>query len=153
MPTQEKTKERFCLFCDRRIEAGARPEKIYCNVDCKNNYNSRRRAELKAQGSPYQAEILKIIKNNYHILLHYKDDGKRLKRHQIPKQELIDQGFNADYITSIVEDKNMGLWKCCFDICVMDTGNDYFKLDYIPIEVFVDEDNPEHTTIAQHRNT
>jgi hypothetical protein len=37
----------------------------------KNNYNSRKKAELEAQGSPHQADFLKIIKNNYRILLNY----------------------------------------------------------------------------------
>lgn len=149
MSTQEKNKERFCLFCDRRIETGARPEKVYCNVDCKNNYNSRKKAELKAQGSPYQIEILKIIKNNYQILLKYKDSDKGLKRKEVAKQELIDKGFIPIFFTSTNETPDHGLWKCCFDICFMEAGDNHYNLSFKPIKFYTDEDEPDKVIMTQ----
>lgn len=152
MPTQEKNEERFCLFCDRRIETGARPEKVYCNVDCNNNYNSRKKAELKAQGSPYQTEIIKNIKNNYQILLEYKSSKGQLKTSKIPIQELVQKGFKPEFFTSCYQEPNHRLWKCCFDIGYTEETNYYFRLSYMPFHYYIDEDTQEQVIVQSKPN-
>ncbi|RZK12418.1 MAG: DUF2116 family Zn-ribbon domain-containing protein [Flavobacterium sp.] len=39
---QKENKGRHCLFCEKPIPKNSRLEKVYCNVDCKNKYNSRK---------------------------------------------------------------------------------------------------------------
>jgi len=112
-PSQEKP---HCRYCGKELYG--RLGKMFCNVDCKNNYNSRIRSAQRAEENKRFPEVIKTIKNNYRILTNYKleelSPGGTLTR---PKSELRALGFDDRYCTGAVLDYNEKLWKCCFTFC------------------------------------
>lgn len=142
MAIQEKENERNCIYCGKRIQG--RSEKKFCNVDCKNNYNSRLKAEIKAKGASNQKETINTIKNNYQILLGYKAEENVLTVNQVTEKELLERGFNPDFFTSCIQQSGNRLWKCCFDICYLQQPNGHFMLRCKPpIQQYTDEDTNE----------
>lgn len=141
MAIQENENPRTCIYCGKRIYG--RSEKKFCNVDCKNNYNSRLKAETKAKGVSDQRETINTIKNNYQILLGYKAKENELTVNHVTEKELLEKGFNPDFLTSYIE-SGSGLWKCCFDICYLQQPNGDFMLRCKPpIQQYIDEDTQE----------
>ncbi|MEJ2901639.1 hypothetical protein WAE58_04360 [Pedobacter panaciterrae] len=118
-----KNIKKDCLYCGKALTG--REDKLFCNVDCKNNYHSRQRAELKAKEHPNAAAIISTIKNNYKILLTYQlhamDEGSMIS---IPKHELTSKGFNERFHTSTFT-KQGETWHCCFDCAWLDQGKNF----------------------------
>jgi ribosomal protein L24E len=133
------TKKRTCIYCEKTLHG--REGKMFCNVDCKNNYHSRRKAELNAKGHPNVPEILKIIKQNYKILLGYKEDVNSHKHLWFNKQELKDQGFEPRFYTSNYTDGRGEHWHCCFDMCYRSHDTYNYKLIQVINQAEIDEDN------------
>ncbi|WP_293307364.1 hypothetical protein [Pedobacter sp. UBA5917] len=111
--TTEKTQ---CRYCEKELHG--RTGKMFCNVDCKNNYNSRIRSVKRAEENKLFPEVIKTIKNNYRILLGY--NLSRLTENEyitINKDELRSKGFDHRYCTGASIDTEQKLWKCCFTFC------------------------------------
>jgi len=116
-----------CQYCQKPLVG--REDKIFCNVDCKNNHHSRQRSQLKAKEHPNTSAILSIIKNNYKILLSYQldtlDQGAMI---MVSKDELISKGFDERFHTSTFNAQDE-IWHCCFD-CAWLEQNENFVLTY-----------------------
>lgn len=130
MEAGEKTTVKHCLYCERNITG--RKGKIYCNVDCKNNYNSRKKAELKAKGHPGIPEVLRIIKNNYQVLLPYRDEISKTPSQIFQKSVLLSKGLNPNFFTGTYEFPPGTIWYCCFDFCWIAFDAEYYKISHQP---------------------
>lgn len=106
----------YCRYCEKELHG--RQGKIFCNVDCKNNYNSRIRSKLRSEETKLFPEVIKTIKQNYRILLRYQldklEEGKEI---HIKKTELRQLGFDHRYCTGAAIENDRKLWKCCFAFC------------------------------------
>ena len=122
---------RKCDFCERPIKG--RLDKRFCNVDCKNNFNSNLRSAFRAGVHPNAQQIIRIIRTNYEILLKQglKSPEKR-DSYYIDKGELIKNGFDERFFTSITTDKWNNLWKCCFDCGFRDLEGGEIELAHLP---------------------
>lgn len=123
---EKKNIKKECLYCEKAL--AGREDKRFCDVDCKNNYHSRSKSELNAQGHPNTSEIIKIIKQNYKILLGYKAEITSRSSLWFDSQEFHKRGFNPNFYTSVYHDSKQNLWFCCFDICYLVEGNYNYKL-------------------------
>ena len=111
--TTEKTQ---CRYCEKELHG--RTGKMFCNVDCKNNYNSRIRSVKRAEENKLFPEVIKTIKNNYRILLGYNLSSITENEYiTINKDELRSKGFDHRYCTGASIDTEQKLWKCCFAFC------------------------------------
>lgn len=120
----EKTR---CRYCEKELHG--RAGKIFCNVDCKNNFNSRIRSVKRAEENKLFPDVLKAIKNNYRILLDYDLKPGDIGESMVKKTELKRQGFDQRFCTGAVVENNR-LWKCCFTFCWHEDENYlYLKCD------------------------
>lgn len=122
---------RKCDFCERPIKG--RPDKRFCNVDCKNNFNSRLRSAFRAGVHPNAQQIIRIIRTNYELLL--KQGLTSLEKgasYDIDKGKLVKKGFDERFFTSITTDKWGNLWKCCFDCGFRDLEGGEIELAHFP---------------------
>ena len=128
IPNTAPIEKQYCRYCEKELHG--RAGKIFCNVDCKNNFNSRIRATKRAEENKLFPDVIKAIKNNYRILLNYDlkpgDPGESM----IKKTELKSLGFDPRFCTSAVIQNNR-LWKCCFAFCWNEEEN-YFNLKCDP---------------------
>jgi len=105
-----------CRYCEKELHG--RAGKMFCNVDCKNNFNSRVRSVKRVEENKLFPEVIKTIKNNYRILLSF--NLSRLTENEyitINKNELRSKGFDYRYCTGANLDTEQKLWKCCFAFC------------------------------------
>ena len=122
--TSEKPR---CRYCDKQLFG--RAGKIFCNVDCKNNFNSQIRSAKRAVENELFPNVISAIKNNYRILLACKLTDERQGVLVIEKNQLKNLGFDPQYCTTASVDANQKLWKCCFHQCWSEEG-EYFFLKY-----------------------
>ncbi|SER90953.1 hypothetical protein [Pedobacter rhizosphaerae] len=124
------TEKPHCRYCEKPLLG--RAGKIFCNVDCKNNYNSRIRSAQRAEENKRFPQVIQTIKNNYRILLQY--DLANLKEGEVKhvrKDELRSLGFDHRYCTGAVIENVRELWKCCFEFCWKEEMN-WLTLKYSP---------------------
>jgi len=105
--------ERHCENCGKVLFG--RTDKRFCNDTCRNTFNREKHLREKIKENENLPEILRIIKRNYQILKS-KGPGPMDKYFQliIPVEELVNEGFNFKYFTSIYFFGNE-LWRFCFE--------------------------------------
>ncbi|KIA96186.1 hypothetical protein OC25_03635 [Pedobacter kyungheensis] len=125
-PTHEKPR---CRYCDKILHG--RAGKIFCNVDCKNNYNSRIRSVDRAEENKRFPDVIKTIKNNYRVLKQYRlNNLKEGEIRHIRKDELRRLGFDHRFCTGAALEGGREMWKCCFEFCWKEDMNWLtFKID------------------------
>ncbi len=109
IPTPAKT----CQYCNKMLHG--RSDQRYCNDDCRNTYNRLKRKAEKIADHKNTPEIFRAIGRNYELL-------KSLKPPKQPnaftsledKNELLQQGFNPKFFTSIYNDGQQ-TWHCIFE--------------------------------------
>lgn len=125
-----QNEKQYCRYCEKEVHG--RMGKIFCNVDCKNNYNSRIRAAKRAEENKLFPDVIKTIKNNYRILLSYKlHELRSTESILVEKSELKEKGFDHRYCTGAAMDFDKKLWKCCFAFCWQEEKN-YITFKYDP---------------------
>ncbi|RBQ06715.1 hypothetical protein [Pedobacter miscanthi] len=122
---QEKTR---CRYCEKELHG--RAGKIFCNVDCKNNYNSRIRSFKRATENELFPKVINAIKKNYRILIEFHLQDEKDGILMVKKTDLENLGFNPQYFTAAALDSNETLWKSCFHQCWADY-EEYFGLRYV----------------------
>ncbi|ETZ20185.1 hypothetical protein [Pedobacter sp. V48] len=112
--TSEQQQEKpTCNYCGKKLYG--REGKKYCNVDCKNNYNSRIRSELRSKENEFLPDAFSKIRVNYRILNNYKDQFEKSNLIYVEKEDILKLGFNTQYcIKAYIDDKKI-LWKNCHD--------------------------------------
>ena len=105
--------EKHCENCGKVLFG--RTDKRFCNDTCRNTFNREKHLREKIKENENLPEIIRIIKRNYQILQSKRhgplEEGLQL---YMPVKELINDGFNFKYFTSIYEDED-GLWRFCFE--------------------------------------
>jgi hypothetical protein len=119
--TDQKPEKTTCDYCGKALFG--REGKKYCNVDCKNNFNSRIRAELRSRENSFFPKAFAQIKKNYRILLNYTDILKKSEAIQLGKTELSALGFDAECCTGAFIDYRGKLWRCCNDYIWHEEGD------------------------------
>lgn len=113
-PETKQPAKKHCAYCEKEIHG--RDGKIYCNVDCKNNFNARILAAKRARENQVFPKAIAQLKKNYRILSNYNihelEKGKEI---YIDFEELYKQGFNSSIITGTYSDPLNRLYKRCFD--------------------------------------
>lgn len=137
---QMKSTKKECLYCAKAL--AGREDKRFCNVGCKNNYHSKSKTEINAKGHPNTSEIIKIIKQNYKILLSYKDQITSHSSLWFDNRAMHQRGFNPKFYTSVYHDSKKNMWLCCFDICYRQDGKDNYKLMLSNQQAEIDLESP-----------
>jgi hypothetical protein len=130
-PVNPPPAARTCEYCGRLISG--RLDRKFCDVNCKNNFNSRLRSAFRAGVHPNAAQILKRIKVNYEILL--KHQVQKIEKDTITyinKEQLVNDGFDPRFFTSITTDKWGEIWKCCFDCGFRETDGGNLEFAHFP---------------------
>ncbi len=123
-PTGGTKKVRKCAYCEKELYG--REDQKYCNVNCKNNFNSRLRSEFRAAMHPKLPEVIKAIKRNYEILVGYQlQEGKEIT---VKAEELRKKGFKRQFCTNVNDYDKRRIWKCCMDLCWFEVGENYVYL-------------------------
>lgn len=114
-----------CENCNK--ELFGRIDKRFCNDNCRNEFN-RKKKQLEIQKQHDNLpEILKIIKNNYAILKSYgplKDSEYII---EVERTELLRKGFNFKFFTSTAQHHN-NQYKFCFERGWTECGYDYITI-------------------------
>ncbi|TSJ38907.1 hypothetical protein FO440_20630 [Mucilaginibacter corticis] len=119
-PETLQTTQRNCKDCGAVLGPG-RDDKLYCNNDCRTNYNNKKRKEMQISTDDqpilsvpeYITRIQNIILNNRSILesLCTEDKVGRLR-----ERDLVGKGFNTKYFTSEAEPTGTGnIYRFCFE--------------------------------------
>jgi hypothetical protein len=99
-----------CENCGRELYG--RTDKRFCNDNCRNEFNRRKKQEELAKTNESMPEILKVIRRNYEILLSYGEieSGTEIF---VKKIALEEKGFNFKFYTSV--DFNNEQYRFCFE--------------------------------------
>jgi len=125
--TQEKaaTNEPRCENCGKPLFG--RTDKRFCNDGCRNAFNRKKIADLRAGDHENIPEIFRIIKKNYEILKSHGSLGQD-KQFYFDAKILADEGFNFNFCTSVYEEKDT-VWKFCFERGWCISGTTCFIMD------------------------
>lgn len=96
-----------CLACNKPLQG--RLDKKFCNDYCRNLYNNQK---ISSTNSNLIRNINNALKRNRKILGDYLGEKEMVK---IPKQKLIDQGFNFNFITNILPTKKGHQYLFCYE--------------------------------------
>jgi hypothetical protein len=110
MSTLRYESEHRCGYCEK--ELFGRSDKKYCNDSCRNKANSSIRKRMKWDEPKHLYQIERDIRRNRRILAGTKaweGEPKILTR-----GALLDQGFNFEFYTNILETKK-GRYYYCFE--------------------------------------
>lgn len=99
-----------CLNCGKDLFG--RADKKYCNDTCRNQANGTRRKKLKKEEPRHVYQISRDILRNRNII--FKMSVWENEPKVVNRRELIDQGFNFEYYTNILETKK-GRYHYCYE--------------------------------------
>src|SRR5690606_19540981 len=85
--------KRLCCVCDKPLYG--RSDKVFCDIHCKNKYNSEVRKHTKNATSVSTA----IMHKNYQILCHLM--VKKCTKYLISKKELQKRGFCFEVVSGV----------------------------------------------------
>jgi hypothetical protein len=118
---EQKQEQPTCNYCGKQLHG--REGKKYCNVDCKNNFNSRIRSELRSKENEFFPKAFNQIKVNYRILHNYKEELEDGNGLYMELKELVKFGFDPDFCTNAYIDYRERLWKSCKNYYWHDYGD------------------------------
>lgn len=99
------SEKKLCLDCGEVIKG--RSDKKFCNDLCRNSYNNK----LNSDTTNYVRNINNILRKNRRIL----DENLKGETTTLPKQILIDKGFNFNYYTNTIRTKNNHQYVYCYE--------------------------------------
>ncbi|MDR0968945.1 MAG: hypothetical protein LBM67_00190 [Lentimicrobiaceae bacterium] len=110
--------ESNCLHCGEKLLG--RSDKKFCNDSCRNNYHH----QLNHEQINLIRNINNILKRNRHILTTFNPEGKAI----VTRQQLLNQGFNFKYFTSIYTTRDARTYYFVYDQGYLAIENDRFAL-------------------------
>ncbi|MCE3229759.1 MAG: hypothetical protein K0S32_4310 [Bacteroidetes bacterium] len=102
----EPTEQRKCLECNEIIKG--RIDKKYCNDMCRNSFNNR----LNSDSNNYVRNINNTLRKNRRILEAFLNENEKIT---VPKQKLMDKGFNFSFYTNQTVSKNNNQYLFCYE--------------------------------------
>lgn len=94
-----------CLECGDKIYG--RIDKKFCSDSCRNTYNNKQNRD----NTNLMRRINNTLRKNYRILTHINSDGKT----KTTRTQLLNAGFDFDYITEFVVYKNGSQYRFVYD--------------------------------------
>lgn len=106
--------ERICRDCGAPLGPG-REDRLYCDQNCKTNFNNKKRREQQPKelsGQDYITRIQEVLLKNRSILesLCTEEEPGRLKM-----RDLLGKSFNPKFFTSEEATKKGDLYRFCFE--------------------------------------
>jgi hypothetical protein len=108
----DNTTQPTCENCSK--ELFGRIDKRFCNDNCRNEFNRKKKQQEIQKEHDNLPEILKIIKNNYNILKSYGPLEDPRSFIEVERSELVRKGFNFKFFTSTSKSHTEEL-KFCFE--------------------------------------
>ncbi len=106
--------KRLCPECGEPITG--RIDKKFCSDLCRNAFNNK----VNSDSTNYVRNINNILRKNRRIL----EDLLQGDKITLPKQKLIDKGFNFKYITNQSLTKNNHTYFFCYEFGFLPLEND-----------------------------
>jgi len=111
----EKTVEkRSCPECGEVIKG--RIDKKFCSDMCRNSFNNKQNSDT----NNYVRNINNSLRKNRRIL----EESLQGEKTTIPKQKLVDKGFNFGFFTNLNVTKNNHTYKFCYEYGYLPLEND-----------------------------
>jgi len=103
--------KRICPVC--HTEFDGRADKKFCCDQCRNTYNNLQ----KQEENNFTYKVNRVLKKNRQILfdLYSKSEKSDHERHSVPRERLIKDGFNFDYLTNMYRTKADKVYYYCYD--------------------------------------
>jgi hypothetical protein len=111
----EPTEQRKCLECNEIIKG--RIDKKYCNDMCRNSFNNR----LNSDSNNYVRNINNTLRKNRRILEAFLNENEKIT---VPKQKLMDKGFNFAFYTNQTVSNNNNQYLFCYEYGYMGLEKD-----------------------------
>lgn len=108
---------RFCLDCNTEIKG--RADKKFCDDQCRNNYNNRR----KSEDGEFVKKINQILTKNRKLLKEYLDSNRGVQREALAKK-----GFDFDYHTHYYLSNEGKVYAFCYEYGYLLAENDEVQL-------------------------
>ncbi|WAC42438.1 hypothetical protein [Pedobacter sp. SL55] len=105
---------RFCLDCHTEIKG--RADKKFCDDQCRNNYNNKRKSE---DGETIR-KINQILNKNRKLLKEESNNGNN----KVKKESLAKKGFDFDYHTHYYLAETGNVYVFCYEYGYMFSQND-----------------------------
>ncbi|MCB0593468.1 MAG: hypothetical protein H6557_03795 [Lewinellaceae bacterium] len=102
---------RQCEHCSAPL--AGRSDKRFCSVKCKNDFNTSRRRETRLE----TREVDRILHRNREIFQTIM--GEKRNKMTIARLELIQMGFNFDYLTGVYTNKQGKRYHNVYDFAWM----------------------------------
>lgn len=118
MSDSRTTNATFCLHCGKALKG--RAGKKFCDDGCRNAYNNH----LNADVNNFIRNINHSLKKNRRILEELLPPPK--DRTSVPKDKLIQAGFQFKYITHLYVSKAGKTYYYCYDYCYSPFENDWY---------------------------
>ncbi len=106
--------KRICPECGESFNG--RMDKKFCSDLCRNAYNNKQNSNT----TNYIRNINNILRKNRRIL----EENLQGDKTTLPKQKLIDKGFNFKYYTNITLTKNNHSYMFCYEFGYLLLDND-----------------------------
>lgn len=99
------SEKKVCLDCGEVIKG--RSDKKFCNDICRNSYNNK----INSDTTNYVRNVNNILRKNRRIL----EETLKGETTTIPKQKLIDKGYNFKFYTNHIITKNNHQYVYCYE--------------------------------------
>lgn len=99
------SEKKLCLDCGEVIKG--RSDKKFCNDICRNSYNNK----INSDTTNYVRNVNNILRKNRRIL----EETLKGETTTIPKQKLIDKGYNLKFYTNHIITKNNHQYVYCYE--------------------------------------
>lgn len=110
--------ERFCIDCGESLNG--RADKKFCSDQCRNSHNNR----LNSDNNNFMRNVNNILRRNRRILADLTPDGKIT----IPKEKVIDLGFNFSYYTHTYVTQKAATYFFCYEYGYIPHGNEMMTI-------------------------
>lgn len=108
-----------CHFCDKPVKG--RADKKFCDDYCRNSYNN----QSKATSNNYIRNISNALKKNRTVLENLLQEQETLK---VPKEKLINLGFQFRYHTHIYHNKKGNQYHFCYEYGYLELENSMYLI-------------------------
>lgn len=109
--------QKVCINCGRTLRG--RVDKKFCDDYCRNNYNNRQNSDE----NNLIRNINNILRKNRRLLSQIL--GSEYESKKIPKQKILDAGFNFQYITHLYRTQKDQVYYFVYDYGYLPLENDW----------------------------
>jgi hypothetical protein len=99
------SEKKICLDCGEVIKG--RSDKKFCNDICRNSYNNK----IKSDTNNYVRNVNNTLRKNRRIL----EESLKGETTTVPKQKLVDKGYNFKFYTNHILTKNNHQYVYCYE--------------------------------------